>query len=51
MTCMDVHFPAVELENLIWFVPFSGCQVFCGIVPNGAADLVVSFSIGQGLKC
>ena len=28
-----------------------GCQVSCGIVPNGPASLVISFNIHQSLKC
>ena len=31
--------------------PFSGCHGSCGIVPNGPASLVISFSIHQGLEC
>ena len=31
--------------------PFPGCQGPCGIVPNGPAGSVASFSICQGLKC
>ena len=30
---------------------FRGCQVSCGIVPNGPADSVISFNIHQGLNC
>ena len=31
--------------------PFPGCQGSCGIVPNGPAGSVISFSMRQGLVC
>ena len=43
--------PCSWLDNAIWFSTLPGCQGSCGIVPNGPADLVVSFNIHQGLKC
>ena len=48
ITCMGAHFPAVELDNVIWFSTFTGCQSSCGIVPNGPAMLACS--IDQNLN-
>ena len=39
---MGAHFPAVELDNRIWFS-------IVDIVPNGPASSVISFNIRQGL--
>ena len=51
ITCMGAHFPTVELDNPIRFRIFPGCLGSCGIVPDGPTGLVVSFNIGQRLKC
>ena len=51
ITCMVVHFPELSWIVQSGLAPFPGCQGSCGIVPNGPADLVISFHICQGLKC
>ena len=46
-----MHFPAVELNNVIRLAPFPECQGSCGLVPSGLDVLVVFFNMLQGLKC
>ena len=36
ITCLGSHFSAVELDNVVHFSTFPGCQSSCGIVPKWA---------------
>ena len=49
--CMGAHFPAVELDNAIWFSTLSKMSGLLWVVPNGPVSLVVSFNIRQCSKC
>ena len=51
ITYMGAHFPQLNWITQSGLAPFPGCQGSCGIVPNGAAGSVVSFSIHEDLKC
>ena len=53
--CIDVHSPAVELENAIqfrlWSGPLLGLLGTCSTAPNTLIVLVISFKTRQGLEC
>ena len=51
VTCMGVHFPAVELDYTIHFTTLSRMSGFLWHSSNWPAGLIVSFNICQRAKC